>query len=360
MSDDSSKTNAGAVGADHAIDEVAARKRAMYDALLDDETETGPGGSDTSNALLEDTRALSASALAALAAPATTTPALSIIIPMYNERDRIGAALDDLVRTLRRWLDTGDAPITGYATGVTSNVTGGAFSCEILCVNDGSRDDTESVVRETLSQLRVDMTDATRSVAASPIIASILTHDTNSGKGAAVRTGLRAARGQWALVMDADNATRLDQLEKITRSIAPGVAMIAGSRSAKDSDVVAILPRKLAGYGFKAALLLLGLNLARDTQCGFKLYRRDLAQYLAQNSQEDGFAFDIEHFLLCKHAGWQFREVGVHWEHKAGGKISVITDGLKMVRQAKRIKDRIRSQPPLKARRDVVVEAKPN
>ena len=57
--------------------------------------------------------------------------------------------------------------------------------------------------------------------------------------------------------------------------------------------------------------MLLGLNLARDTQCGFKLYRRDLAQYLGQNSQEEGFAFDIEHFLLCKHAGWQFREVGV-------------------------------------------------
>lgn len=303
MSDDSSKTKAGALDAERAVDDVAARKRAMYDALLDDETESGPGGSDTSNALLEDTRALSASALAALAAPATTTPVLSIIIPMYNESARIGATLDDLVRTLRRWLDTGDAPIKGYATGVTSNVTGGSFACEILCVNDGSKDDTTTVVRDTLSQLRVDVIDSSRAAIA-PLVASILTHEKNSGKGAAVRTGLRAAKGQWALVMDADNATRLDQLEKIARSIAPGVTMVAGSRSAKDADVVAIFPRKLAGYGFKAALLLLGLNLARDTQCGFKLYRRDLAQYLAQNSKEDGFAFDIEHFLLCKHAGW--------------------------------------------------------
>ncbi|MFO0856558.1 MAG: glycosyltransferase [Phycisphaerales bacterium] len=356
MSDDSSKTKAGALDAERAIDDVAARKRAMYDALLDDETETGPGGSDTSNALLEDTRALSASAIAALAVPTTATPALSIIIPMYNESQRIGATLDDLVRTLRRWLDTGDAPIKGYATGVTTNVTGGAFACEILCVNDGSKDDTANVVLETLSQLRVDVADGTR-VAIAPIVANVLTHDKNRGKGAAVRTGLKAARGQWSIVMDADNATRVDQLEKLARAIAPGVAMIAGSRSANDADVVAILPRKLAGYGFKSALMLLGLNLARDTQCGFKLYRRDLAQYLGQNSQEEGFAFDIEHFLLCKHAGWQFREVGVHWEHKAGGKISVVSDGLKMVRQAKRIKDRIRSRPPAK-REAVIVEAK--
>lgn len=357
MSDDSSKTKAGALHAESVIDDVAARKRAMYDALLDDETETGPGSSDTSNALLEDTRALSASALAALAVPEATTPALSIIIPMYNESQRIGATLDDLVRTLRRWLDTGDAPIKGYATGVTSNVTGGAFSCEILCVNDGSKDETTSIVCDTLGQLRVDIADGKRPIMA-PIAASVLAHEKNKGKGAAVSTGLRAARGQWALVMDADNATRLDQLERLARAIAPGVAMVAGSRSAKDSDVVAILPRKLAGYGFKTALMLLGLNLARDTQCGFKLYRRDLAQYLGQNALEEGFAFDIEHFLLCKHAGWQFREVGVHWEHKAGGKISVVSDGLKMVRQAKRIKDRIRSQPPGK-REALIVESKP-
>lgn len=342
---------------DVSLDEVALRNRAMYDALLDDDTETGPGSSDTSSTLLEDTKALSASALAALASPVESTPALSIIIPMYNESQRIGATLDDLVRTLRKWLDTGDAPITGYATGVSSVVTGGAFTCELLCVNDGSHDNTPGVVRDTLSQLRVDIAGSPQSLA-SPIVASVLTHPKNLGKGAAVRTGLRAAKGQWALVMDADNATRLDQLEKLARAIAPGVAMIAGSRSAKDSDVVAILPRKLAGYGFKIALWLMGLNLARDTQCGFKLYRRDLAQYLAQHSQEDGFAFDIEHFLLCKHEGWQFREVGVHWEHKAGGKISVLTDGLKMVRQATRIKGRIRSQPPSK-RDAVIVEPKP-
>jgi dolichyl-phosphate beta-glucosyltransferase len=135
--------------------------------------------------------------------------------------------------------------------------------------------------------------------------------------------------------------------------------MFAGSRSTPDSDIEAKWSRKMSGHIFKAALWTLGLRLAKDTQCGFKLYRQDLARYLARHAREDGFAFDIEHFLLCRRGGWDFREVGVHWEHKPGGKINVIADGLKMVARAKAIRDRIRREPPAAEAAVVMIEGKP-
>jgi dolichyl-phosphate beta-glucosyltransferase len=246
-------------------------------------------------------------------------------------------------------------------------------AAEILLVNDGSKDRTQAVAEDLLRQL---LTPAT----ASPIITGqVLRHPANRGKGAAIRTGMAAARGEWVLLMDADNATRLDQLARFEPAWAGAerrepfhrpVAMFAASRNTPDADIEAKWTRRLSGTIFKAALWGLGLRLARDTQCGFKLYRRALAQYLAQHSREDGFAFDIEHFLLCRHAGWDFREVGVRWEHKPGGKINVIADGLKMVARAKSIRDRIRRDPPpppdaptpatsTTAPAPVVIEAKP-
>jgi dolichyl-phosphate beta-glucosyltransferase len=287
---------------------------------------------------------------------------LSIIIPMYNEQDRIEPTVRDAVATLERWdrAKSGKAKRENEGAGagaegpwmLRERLGGGgeaptAPTAEVLLVNDGSKDNTQAVAERLLRQLLAN---------AGPALAGrVLRHEVNRGKGAAVRTGLAAASGAWALLMDADNATRLDQLGRFERAWAAGarrepdqqpVAMFAASRNTPDADIEAKWTRKFSGNIFKGALWALGLRLAKDTQCGFKLYRRDLAQYLAAHAKEDGFAFDIEHFLLCRHGGWDFREVGVHWEHKAGGKINVIADGLKMVARAKVIRDRIRRNPP--------------
>jgi len=273
---------------------------------------------------------------------------------MYNEQDRIEPTLRDVVTTLRNWSRGG--PRESFRPWMfhpphSDESAAPPLLAEILLVNDGSHDATQGVAETLLRQLLSPTT----------IQGKVLRHTTNSGKGAAVQTGLTQARGAWILVMDADNATRLDQLERFERALGgllidkvPGVpsaiAMIAGSRNSADAEIEAKFTRRLAGNVFKSALWLLGLRLAKDTQCGFKLYRRDLARYLTQYSQEPGFAFDIEHFLLCMHGGWKFREVGVHWEHKAGGKINVVKDGLRMVVQAKAIRDRLRRHPPLPSR----------
>jgi len=280
---------------------------------------------------------------------------LSIIIPMFNEQDRIEPTVRDVVATLQQWMkagthrtgDKGHQAPWMLRKGVGADAPTHAPVAEILLVNDGSKDSTQAVAERLLHQLLAN--------AGPAITGRVLRHEANRGKGAAVRTGLATASGAWALLMDADNATRLDQLGRFERAWAADarrepdqlpVAMLAASRNTPDADIEAKWTRKVSGNIFKVALWALGLRLAKDTQCGFKLYRRNLAQYLAAHSKEDGFAFDIEHFLLCRHGGWDFREVGVHWEHKAGGKINVIADGLKMVTRAKVIRDRIRRNPP--------------
>jgi dolichyl-phosphate beta-glucosyltransferase len=282
---------------------------------------------------------------------------------MFNEQDRIEPTVRDVITTLRDWSRGG--PKESARPWMFREES--AVAAEILLVNDGSRDRTQAVAEALLRQL----------LAPSPgpgtITGRVLNHDRNQGKGAAIRTGMASARGEWVLLMDADNATRLDQLARFERAYSQSrgrephdrpVAMFAASRNTPDADIEAKWTRRLSGNIFKAALWGLGLRLAKDTQCGFKLYRRDLAQYLARHSRENGFAFDIEHFLLCRYAGWDFREVGVHWEHKPGGKINVITDGLKMVARAKAIRDRIRRDPPPPPAPEsvpapVVIEAKP-
>jgi dolichyl-phosphate beta-glucosyltransferase len=82
---------------------------------------------------------------------------------------------------------------------------------------------------------------------------------------------------------------------------------------------------------------MLGLNLLRDTQCGFKLYRADAARAVVALGREDRFAFDLEHLLLASRLG-KLSEVGIAWEHKDGGTVRPIRDGLKMLREAARIR----------------------
>ncbi len=248
----------------------------------------------------------------------SSTVALSIVIPMYQERDRIGGTLADVCATLRAW-------------GIES---------EVLLVDDGSTDGTHEAVTGFFNESETSI----------PSV-RLLRHAKNRGKGAAVRTGLAAARGNWVLMMDADNATRLVEVTKLvsaaSRPTGPRApAIVIGSRVAPGADIKTSWMRRCAGRLFHACLVVLGLNLARDTQCGFKLYRADAARYMALHAQEDGFSFDVEHLLLARRAGFSVREVGVRWEHREGGSISVGRDGIKMLRAAWAVRRRIQGTSP--------------
>ncbi len=245
----------------------------------------------------------------------TLTPAqpgepihVSVVIPMFREADRIDDTLRDALPLLNI------APHTS----------------EVVLVYDGSPDDT-------IARVSPYLTDAPNG----PLRAvRLVSHKQNLGKGAAVRTGLHASRGSWHLIMDADNAATIRELATLLAAAQPGIGLIAGSRVAPGSRVDAVATRKLAGSIFKLALGALGLNLLQDTQCGFKLYRADLAEQIVALGTEDGYAFDLEHLLIAKATGLDIAEVGITWTHQEGGQINPLTDGIKMLRRALAINSR--------------------
>lgn len=243
-------------------------------------------------------------------APPSAAVGISVIIPMYREAARIGETLRDAIPCL----------------------AAAAQTCEIILVDDGSPDNTLARITPFLAH---SPNGSLRSV-------QLVRHERNRGKGAAIRTGLSAAAGSWRLVMDADNAATVRELPKLFAAIEPGVGLVAGSRVAPGAVVDAVPGRRIAGSMFKVALRLLGLDLLADTQCGFKLYRSDLAGLVVAHGQEDGYAFDLEHLLITQAAGLRFVEVGIEWRHKDGGQVRPVVDGLKMLRRAAAIRARRR------------------
>lgn len=237
-----------------------------------------------------------------------TQPALSVVIPMYREARRIGPTLRDAIPLLAR----------------------GPRPSEIVLVDDGSPDATIPTVEPFLADQPVG---ALRSV-------RLVRHRLNRGKGAAVRTGLAAATGAWRLIMDADNAATIREVEKLFARTAPGVGLVAGSRVVRGAEVQAVASRKLTGLIFKTALRSMGMNLLADTQCGFKLYRADLAAEVATHASEDGYAFDLEHLLIARASGLRVAEVGIAWMHQEGGQVNPVHDGLRMLRRAWEIRHR--------------------
>lgn len=231
---------------------------------------------------------------------------------MFREALRVGATLDDLVGQLAHR----------------------EHRSEIILVDDGSPDNTTSVVDRFLHEQPRGTVDRVR----------LVRHPLNRGKGAAVRTGLAHARGHWRLMMDADNACSIDQVDALLRAATPGVGMVCGSRLAQGARVDARPHRRLSGWVFKRALGAMGLDLLRDTQCGFKLYRADLAAAVCAVGVEDRYAFDLEHLLIARQTGLGIREVGVAWQHRDGGQVNPLLDGIAMLRAAWSIRSRWRSQ----------------
>lgn len=260
-------------------------------------------------------------------------PVLSVIIPMYQEANRIGETIRDVIATLDAW----------------------AVPCEVLAVDDGSTDGCAGLVGSIAAELAEHGSESAACV-------RVVTMPRNLGKGAAVRTGLSESRGQWALMMDADNSARLAELPKLASAANRSrVGLAVGSRVTPDADVEADPRRKLSGLIFRTILGTMGLGFVRDSQCGFKLYRRDMADLCVAKSSEDGFAFDIEHIGLAQRTGIGVEEVGIRWVHKEGGTISVVRDGLRMIGQALRIRKNLRPIGPADATPPVasVLELKP-
>jgi dolichyl-phosphate beta-glucosyltransferase len=220
-----------------------------------------------------------------------SSPALSIVIPAYNEEARIGRALTET----RAWLD------------------GRRESAEILVVDDGSDDTTCAIVDQHAGRdARV----------------KLLRLERNRGKGAAVRAGMLSAAGERVLFMDADLATPLEEFDLPQRALDGGADIAFGSRAVRGSRVTEHQPflREYGGRAFNLLVQALVMPGFWDTQCGFKLFTREAAQTLFREVTIDGFAFDIEVLLLAR-GRYRAVEVPVRWRHVEKSKVSPLRDG---------------------------------
>jgi dolichyl-phosphate beta-glucosyltransferase len=227
-------------------------------------------------------------------------PPFSVVIPCFNEASRIG-------ETLRLTLDY---------------LTANAPESELIVVNDGSTDATAAIAREGLKSAKIE----TR----------LLENFPNRGKGAAVRSGLLAARKPIGLFFDADLSTPLEETPKVIEPIANGDVDVAFGSRALDRRLIGIHQpwrREQAGRAFNLLVRLATGLLFWDTQCGFKAFRIEVCRPIFEAARIDGFAFDVELLYLARRAGLRIAEIPVRWNHSEGSKVRFFHDSLGMLRE---------------------------
>ena len=219
----------------------------------------------------------------------------SIVLPAYNESERIAATLGKIFAYAER----------------------NGWKCEVIVVNDGSQDDTAEIVRQ--------------SAAEHPNL-SLLENPGNRGKGYSVRNGMLHARGDILLFSDADLSSPIAEAEKLLTAIKSGADVAIGSRWLKTELQIQRQPlyRQLFGRIFNLLLrMVLGLKF-KDTQCGFKAFTRGAAQCLFPLQRIERWAFDPELLYLAKRFRLSVQEVPVEWSHREGTRIHPLRDGIRM------------------------------
>jgi glycosyltransferase involved in cell wall biosynthesis len=216
-------------------------------------------------------------------------PALSIVIPAFNEATRIELALDR----------------------VLAFVAERDLKSEILVVDDGSSDSTALIVQ--------------RYIAGHPE-GHVQLHrmGQNRGKGAALRKGVLASRGARVLVMDADLATPIEMLDRLWRALDEGAEVAIGSRATYGSNIrrSQSMLRVLFGRAGNLWIQALAVPGVHDTQCGFKLFEGEWGRRIWKMSREERFGVDVEVLCLARRRfGLRIAEVGVSWEHRDGSKV---------------------------------------
>jgi dolichyl-phosphate beta-glucosyltransferase len=225
-------------------------------------------------------------------------PLISIVIPAYNESARIGRALTEVLRC----------------------VHDRAWNAEILVVNDGSTDRTAAVVQE-FAQLHPEV--------------RLLNNQKNRGKGFSVRHGVLQAVGEIVMFTDADLSAPMEEAERLFDALHQGADIAIGSRWLERNRQTLKQPlyRQFFGRCFNAITrLVMGLPFA-DTQCGFKAFRRPVAQTIFQLQRIERWGFDPELLFIALKRGYKIQEVPVTWGHDERSRLSYLKDGLKMLEE---------------------------
>lgn len=233
--------------------------------------------------------------------PLTESPRLSVVIPAYNEAERI-------------------VPTIGA---ISSHLCDGSLAWELIVADDGSTDGTADLVENLgLANLR------------------LLRAERNGGKGSAVRRGMLAARGDYLLFTDADNSTPIEELGKLLAQLVDNGAQVAvGSRAGGSADEQQRAPLRRIISGGLRHLVRHALRLqVVDTQCGFKLYTRAAGQMLHGLQTMNGFSFDLELLFLAQKLGYTVAEVPVTWIDAPGSKVRAFKEATRFLRDVLRIR----------------------
>ena len=230
---------------------------------------------------------------------------LSIVIPCYNEEERLPRTIEQI----ERYLDGKDV------------------AYELILVDDGSTDGTRLVMDAAAERNRSVRTEALPQ---------------NRGKGRALAEGVAAAKGSEILVTDADLSTPIEELEKLQAQLGKGAGVAIASRAVRGSRVEVSQPiyRVLMGKVFNLLVQAVLLPGIWDTQCGFKLFRADVAHDAFGRLTTDGFGYDPEVLFRAKKRGVKIAEVPVVWRNSAPTKVSPIKSSIDMFKHVVRVRFR--------------------
>jgi dolichyl-phosphate beta-glucosyltransferase len=236
---------------------------------------------------------------------------LSLIIPAYNESDRIGPSVEKAYR---------------YFENVDYDV-------ELIVVDDGSTDNTIQEVRNVFANKPPTLTRVTT---------RIIPLGVNSGKGAAVRKGMLEAKGSVRIFTDADFSTPIQEVAKIIPLIAMGeYDVVIGSRAAERRTLVKKHQpwyREAMGRFYNVLVQLFVFRGIKDTQCGFKGFSGDAASMLFSKLRVQGFSFDVEILYLARRYGYRIREIAVEWYNDERSTVGALSDSAKMFWELIRIR----------------------
>ncbi len=228
-------------------------------------------------------------------------PLLSIVIPAYNEENRLPDSLEQ----------------------VTEFVRAQPYRAEVIVVDNNSTDRTGEIARSFSERF--------------PFVRVL--YEPQQGKGAAVKTGMLAGEGEYLFICDADLSMPIQEVNKFLPPQLEGYDIAIGSREAPGAvryDEPAY--RHLMGRVFNLIVQLIAVPGLRDTQCGFKCFRREVAHDLLPAQTMTGWSFDVELLFIARRRGYKIVEVPIHWYYRSHSRVHPIRDSINMLRDVIRIR----------------------